>query len=459
MQDFINTKRVEPQTREASERREDFKEIYTLFNSQQAASQASRCIQCGDPFCHSKCPLHNYIPFWLRSTAHLDNELSFKLSNESNPYPEITGRICPQDRLCEGDCTLNDGHGAITIGAIETYISENGFKNGLKPEFPGITTDKKVAVVGSGPASLSVATYLLRYGIKVDMYEKQTRGGGLLTFGIPGFKLEKGVIARRIEWLQEAGMSLHVNKEVGKDIDFETLMSSYDGIFLGIGAESSRGANLQNEDANGVFMAIDFLRSIQKKMFKEKYDKKYEVKGKNVVVVGGGDTAMDCVRTSIREEAKSVKCLYRRDKYNMPGSKKEHKNAIEEGVEFVYNVTPKEIVVNSENSAIALVVQKTVLGNKDSSGRQRVEVVKGSEYRVEADIIIFALGFSPSKPNFLAENGIKTDESGRIIIDSDFQTSKSGVFAGGDCQRGSHLVVTAAADGKKAAFSIAKTLL
>lgn len=459
MQNFINLERIEPEKRESSERVEDFREIYEVFNKEEASAQASRCVQCGDPFCHSKCPLHNYIPYWLKSISGMKNELAFKLSNESNPYPEITGRICPQDRLCEGDCTLNDGHGAITIGSIETFISEHGFKKGLKPEFPGITTNKKVAIIGAGPAGLSCATYLLRAGIKVEMFERQNRAGGLMTYGIPGFKLDKEVVARRVKWLEDAGMSLHVNSEIGKDITFDDVASEHDAIFLSIGAETSNKAKLVNENSKNVFMAMDFLRDIQKKLFLEDYDKRYEVEGKNVVVIGGGDTAMDCLRTSLRQGAKSVKCLYRRDKYNMPGSKKEFKNSKEEGAIFTYNASPKEIVVNSKNEVIAIEMQKTMLSAKDASGRASVEVVKGSEFRVEADVVIFALGFSSSTPDFLAENGIEVNKWGSIEVDKNYETSKSGVYAGGDCKRGSDLVVTAAAEGKDAAEAIIKSLL
>ena len=460
MQNFINVERMEPRKRSSGDRVRDFKEIYEIFSREDASSQADRCVQCGDPFCHSKCPLHNYIPFWLKSTSAMNKELSFRLSNETNPFPEITGRICPHDRLCEGDCTLNDGHGAITIGSIETFISEDGFKKGFKPEFPGITTNKKVAVIGAGPAGIAVATYLLRAGIAVSMYDRQNKAGGLLTYGIPGFKLDKEVVARRVRWLQEAGMSLHVNTNVGVDIAFEDIAHSHDAVFLGIGAETPRKANIANENASGSFMAIDFLRNIQKKLFNESYDKKFEVKNKNIVVIGGGDTAMDCLRTSIREGAKSVTCLYRRDKYNMQGSKKEFKNAIEEGAEFIYNVSPKEILVNSDGQVVGIDMHRTILGAKDAvTCRQCIEIVKGGDFRVDADIIIFALGFTPTVPRFLVENGIEVNKSGCIVVGRDYKTSKVGVYAGGDCKRGSDLVVTAAKEGKEAAGHIIKKLL
>ena len=459
MQNFINEDRLEPRKRSSSDRIKDFKEVYELFSREDASAQADRCIQCGDPFCHNKCPLHNYIPFWLKATSAMNKELAFNLANETNPFPEITGRICPQDRLCEGDCTLSDGHGAISIGAIETFVCEEGFKRGLKPKFPGITTKKKVAIIGAGPAGIACATYLLRAGIEVSLYERQNRAGGLLTYGIPGFKLDKDVVARRIAWLQEAGAKLHLNTHVGKDISFDEISHNYDALFLGIGAQSSRKANITNENAPAVFNALDFLTAIQKKLFHEAYDKRYDVKGKNIVVVGGGDTAMDCLRSSIREGAKSVICLYRRDKYNMPGSKKEFKNAIEEGAEFMFNVAPKEILLNSDGHVIGIDMHKTMLGSKDASLRQSVEIVKGGDFRVDADVIIFALGFSPEVPRFLAENGIEINKSGCIVVDKEYQTSKRGVYAGGDCKRGSDLVVSAAKEGREAAKSIIKKLL
>ncbi|MDR3345727.1 MAG: glutamate synthase subunit beta [Campylobacteraceae bacterium] len=459
MQNFLTIERIEPQKRSQFERVKDYREIYELLSKDDISEQASRCIQCGDPFCHNKCPLHNLIPFWLKAVgAKADIDLAFALSNETNPFPEITGRVCPQERLCEGDCSLNDGHGAITIGSIEVAISENGFRKGLKPLFAEKKAGKSVAIVGSGPASISAATYLLRAGVDVVMYERQSRAGGLLTYGIPGFKIEKDVVARRIDWLVKAGMKLFVDTKVGEHIQFSELVNSHNAVFLGIGAEQSNRANIVNENARGTISAIDFLRDIQKKNFKEKHDGAVDAAGKNVVVIGGGDTAMDCLRSAVREGAKSVTCLYRRDKFNMPGSKKEFKNALDEGVIFVYNVTPKDIILNSDGNVIGINMQKTIMSERSADGRQSVEVVKGSDFKVDADIVIFALGFSPSEPAFLAENGIEMNSRGAIAVDNKYRTSKSGVYAGGDCMRGAALVVNAAADGKAAAAQILRDL-
>ncbi len=460
MREFLTTERIDPKKRLVVERTKDFGEIYEVFDRDEAASQSDRCISCGDPFCLNKCPLHNYIPQWLKSIAEKDLEFAFKLSNEPSPFPEVMGRVCPHDRLCEGDCTLNDGHGAITIGSIETHITEEGFKAGYTPDFPGITTDKKVAVIGSGPAGLSVATYLLRSGIAVTMYEKADRAGGLLTYGIPNFKLDKKVVERRVRLLEEAGMKLILNCEVGKDQTFEEIADQHDAMFIGVGATKAKSASMSGEKASNVYAAMDYLTDIQKKNFKTKYDKKFDFKDLNVVVIGGGDTAMDCLRTAKREGAKSVTCLYRRDEKNMPGSKKEYKNAMEEGVDFSFLVSPKEIILNESGDAIAVEVIKTTLGAKDESGRQRMEEVKGSEARVNADVVIMSLGFDPVVPSFLAENGIETNSWGGIIIDEEtHETTTAGIYAGGDCYRGADLVVTAAYDGREAARSIVDSLL
>jgi len=460
MREYLTTERIDPEKRLVVERVKDFGEIYEVFDRDDASTQSERCIQCGDPFCLNKCPLHNYIPQWLKSVSEKDLEFAFKLSNEPSPFPEVMGRVCPHDKLCEGDCTLNDGHGAITIGSVETHITEAGFKAGYKPDFPGITTDKKVAVIGSGPAGLSVATYLLRSGIAVSMYEKADRAGGLLTYGIPNFKLDKNIVERRVDLLVEAGLKLILECEVGKDIEFEEIEKTHDAIFIGVGATKAKSASLAGEPAPNVHAAMDYLTNIQRKNFKIDYDKQYDFKDLNVVVIGGGDTAMDCVRTAKREGAKSVTCLYRRDEINMPGSKKEFRNAMEEGVDFTFLASPKEIILDENGHAIAIEIVKTTLGAKDESGRQRMEEIKGSQSRVNADIVIMSLGFDPVVPSFLAENGIETNSWGGIIIDKEtYETTTAGIYAGGDCFRGADLVVTAALDGREAARSIVDSLL
>ncbi len=459
MQNFIFTDRIEPSKRLVGERVKDFGEIYEQFNQTEAASQSERCIQCGDPFCLTKCPLHNYIPQWLKAVSEKDLEFAFRLSNEPSPFPEVMGRVCPHDVLCEGDCTLNDGHGAITIGSIETHINEEGFKKGLKPEFPGITTDKKVAVIGSGPAGLSAATYLLRAGIAVEMYERADRAGGLLTYGIPNFKLDKRIVERRVSILEEAGLKLHLNCEIGKDKTFEEISNDADAVFLGIGATVAKKAGIANENAKGVVPAMQLLNDVQGKLFGKNGDEALSVKDKRVVVIGGGDTAMDCLRSSIREGAREVTCVYRRDAANMPGSKKEYKNSVEEGAEFIFYASPKEIITNEKGEAIGVEFVKMRLGAPDASGRQSVEEIPSSEFRVEADLIVMALGFNPEVPKFLAENGIETNSWGGITVNEHYETSTSGIYTGGDSFRGADLVVRAAFDGREAARAIIKQLL
>ncbi|MCH9740984.1 MAG: glutamate synthase subunit beta [Epsilonproteobacteria bacterium] len=459
MQKFFDLERIDAKKRSGGERIKDFNEIYEVFSTNKASEQSARCIQCGDPYCHNKCPLHNLIPQWLKSTANKDLELAFALSNEPSPFPEVLGKICPHDRLCEGDCTLNDGHGAITIGSVETFITEEGFKKGFKPQFATQMSDKKVAIIGAGPAGLSAATFLLRKGIKVEIFDKQAKAGGLLTYGIPGFKLDKSVIERRVDFLKEAGAVFHQECEVGKDVNFDELQTNFDAVFMGLGATQGRKATFTGADAKEAYLAMEFLTNIQKKLFGEAYDESIDVKDKRVVVVGGGDTAMDCVRTSLREKARSVNCLYRRDADNMPGSKKEYINAREEGVDFDFYISPKEIVLDDNGNITGIKCVKTKLGEPDASGRQRVEEIEGSEECITADVVIFALGFDPVKYEFLAENGIELDKWDGVVVNENYETSKEGVYAGGDCHRGADLVVTAALDGREAAKAIATKLL
>lgn len=455
MQSFLKNKRVEPAKKNVLERLKNFNEIYEIYDVPSAKTQSDRCVQCGIPYCHNGCPLDNYIPQWLKLVAGNDLKLAFKMSNESSPFPEIMGRVCPQDRLCEGSCTLNKDFGAITIGSIETFITEEGFKNGLGLEFREITTGKKVAVIGAGPAGLSAATFLLRQGIAVDVYEKEAFAGGLLSWGIPSFKLDKQVVFRRVKILKSAGMNLFVNKEVGRDISFDELRSKYDAVFLGIGAKRGNKAGIGGEDLMGVYQAMDFLGSAQKKELELPYIKDISVKDKKVVVIGGGDTAMDCIRTALREGAKSVLCVYRRGEEGMPGSKKEYKNAIEEGAEFKFFAAPKEVVGSGSVSGIKVVKMEVV---KDG-GRGKLSEVPNSEETIDADIVVLALGFSMDVPAFIPSSGIKTDEWGQILVNENYETSLSGVYAGGDCCRGANLVVNAALDGREAAAAIGDKLL
>ena len=470
MLNFTKINRENPNKRDVMQRLKDFDEVYEVFGKNKAREQASRCMQCGDPYCHSKCPLHNIIPGWLKQTAQKDLELAFNISNETSPFPEILGRICPQDVLCEGDCSLNDTHGAITIGSIETHISEMGFDNGLIPKFSNKKIDKKVAIVGSGPAGISAATFLLRAGVAVEMFERADLAGGLLTYGIPGFKLDKTKVQRRVNILVDAGMKLHLNCEIGKDKKFEELEKEFDAVFIGIGATKGRNAGLDGEQSLNVYKAMDFLTSVQKRNFLKQSDehenneiaqelreKFINVKDRIVAVIGGGDTAMDCVRSAVREGAKEVKCLYRRDEANMPGSKKEVQNAKEEGVEFVFNVAPKSIVTNSGILATALELQKTQLSQSDANGRQKLSIIQNSEYMQDVDIIIYALGFDQELPAFIKDLKLDLDKWNGIKVNENFQTSNQKVYAGGDGVRGANLAVRAAADGKAAAKAIVES--
>ncbi len=455
MQNFIKVDRLDQEKEPVLERLRGYKEIYKKFTTSKAANQAERCVQCGDPYCSAVgCPLGNYIPHWLKTVAEGEHELAFKISNESSPFPEILGRICPQDKLCEGACTLgDDGYGAITIGAIETAITHNGFGMGYEILFPGITTDKKVAIIGSGPAGFSAATYLLRAGIEVVMYEQDEKPGGLLTYGIPGFKLDKSVVAHRYKILEKAGLTLKLGCEVGKDISFKEIKKSFDAVFIGVGSREGRLAAIEGEDHERVLLSLDFLSAVQKKNFGETLSKRFDVRGKNVVVIGGGDTAMDCVRTSLREGADNVACIYRRDADSMPGSQKEFVNAKEEGVHFLFNRAPKSF--DLESNIVTLL--KTELEFSEDTSRPKLNVIRGSESNYQADVVILALGFSNQDKTYL--EGVKSGDWQEVVVDSEYRTNDAKVYAGGDCIRGADLAVTAARDGRDAAIKMINELL
>jgi glutamate synthase (NADPH/NADH) small chain len=461
MQSFVDTTREDPDKEDVSRRLKNFEEIYRFFSDRKVARQAERCVQCGDPFCTTiGCPLGNYIPQWLEAIAEKDLNKAFLLSNESSPFPEILGRVCPHNYLCEGACTLDDGYGAITIGPIEASITDLAFEAGYTLPFPGITTDKKVAVVGSGPAGMSCAHFLLRAGIKVDMYERADIPGGLLAYGIPGFKLEKKTVSHRFKILQEAGLTLHLNSEIGHESPVSGLVDRYHAVFLGLGATNGKLSGIENEEHDHVFLAMEFLTNIQRRLLGKSWMERFGVLGKRVVVVGGGDTAMDCVRTAVREGAESVTCLYRRDEKNMPGSRKEYLNAVEEGVTFLFTETPVRIVVDDAGALVGVDALNTELGDPDESGRQRVVEIEGTDHCVPADVVIMALGFDMEGFPWLADVDVELGKWGEIKLDpATGRTSNPKIFSGGDCNRGADLVVTAAADGRKAALAIMEQLL
>jgi glutamate synthase (NADPH/NADH) small chain len=456
---FIESARQDPPKKPAEQRIKFFGEIYEQFDANSAAIQAGRCLACGNPYCEWKCPVHNYIPNWLQLIEEGNLEKAAELSNLTNSLPEICGRVCPQDRLCEGACTLNDGFGAVTIGAIEKYITDTALKNGWKPDLSQVhKTDKRVAVIGAGPAGLGCADVLVRNGVTPVVFDRYPEAGGLLTFGIPSFKLEKDVMKRRSDLLQEMGVEFRLGVDVGKDITLEQLLKEFDAVFLGMGTYKYMKGGFPGEDTTGVYEALPYLISNTRNVLGLEQDERgfIDMKGKRVVVLGGGDTAMDCNRTAIRQGAKTVTCAYRRDEDNMPGSKREVANAKEEGVQFLWNRQPVEIVGKDRVEGIKVV--RTELGAPDERGRQRPVVVEGSEEVIEADHVIIAFGFQPSPPDWLAKHGINLDERGRVIAPEGseyaYQTSNEKVFAGGDMVRGSDLVVTAVYEGRGAALGI-----
>ena len=458
---FLDVRRYDPAKKSAEERKISFVEIYGEYNQVQASNQAHRCLDCGNPYCEWKCPVHNFIPDWLKLVNEGNIIEAAELCHSTNSLPEVCGRVCPQDRLCEGACTLNDGFGAVTIGSTEKYITEKAFEMGWKPDMSYRKwTDKKVAIIGAGPAGISCADVLTRSGVHSHVYDKNEEIGGLLTFGIPEFKLEKSVVKRRRKILEEMGVEFNLGKEIGKDISFKKLYDEYDAVFLAMGTYTSLEGGFAGESLSGVHKAIDYLISSTKKLLKLKTNRNdfINLKGKKVIVLGGGDTAMDCNRTAIRQGAKSVKCLYRRDEENMPGSKREVQNAKEEGVEFEFNIQPIDIIGDEKVQGVKIV--KTQLGEPDQNGRRVPIPIPGSEMIYDADAVIVAFGFRASPAKWFEDFNISTQKNGLVVAEEHqefkFQTSNKKIFSGGDMVRGSDLVVTAIWEGREAAKSIIK---
>lgn len=456
---FIEVPRRDPDKLGVDARIQRFAEIYGNYQPETAAAQAERCLDCGNPYCEWKCPVHNYIPHWLRLVAEGNLIEAAELCHKTNTLPEMCGRVCPQDRLCEGACTLNDGFGAVTIGAVEKYITDEAVKRGWRPTVSNVQpTGRRVAVIGAGPAGLGAADILVRNGVEAVVYDRYPEIGGLLTFGIPPFKLEKDVVRTRRELMEGMGIEFRLNTEVGSDVSFDELMSEYDAVFLGTGTYTYMRGGFPGEDLPGVYEALPFLVSnINRLMnYRQEPGEYIDMQNQRVVVLGGGDTAMDCNRTSLRMGAKSVTCAYRRDEQNMPGSRREVINAKEEGVKFLWNRQPIEVVGDKRVEGVKVV--RTELGAPDERGRRRPEPVPGSEEVLPADRVLVAFGFRPSPPDWLEPYGVDLDERGRVIIDKGDerfgQTTNERIFAGGDMVRGSDLVVTAVWEGREAAKGI-----
>lgn len=458
---FIDVKRIDPPKKAIEQRKIDFVEIYQPLSTDQSAGQADRCLDCGNPYCEWKCPVHNYIPQWLELVTEGKIFEAADLCHSTNSLPEMCGRVCPQDRLCESACTLNEDFGAVTIGNIEKYITDTAFAQGWKPDLSDVVkTGKRVAVIGAGPAGLACADVLTRHGVDAVVYDKHAQIGGLLTFGIPSFKLEKDVIQTRREIFEGMGIEFRLNTNVGVDISFDELSNEYDAVFLALGTYTDMTGGFEHEGAAGVYNALDFLIGNTQNLMKITENAKPYVNfsGKKVIVLGGGDTAMDCVRTSVRQGATDVTCAYRRDEANMPGSPREVQNAKEEGVNFQFNLQPLDIAVDKNGKACGVKFVKTQLGAADANGRRSPEPIEGSEFIMEADAVVIAFGFLPSPPQWMKEAGVELDSRGRVIAveNSNFalQTSKENIFAGGDMVLGSDLVVTAVDQGRKAALGI-----
>ena len=458
---FLDVQRIDPAKVPARERVLEYKEIYQGFETDQAADQSHRCLDCGNPYCSWKCPVHNYIPDWLQLVSEGQIHEAAELCHQTNTLPEICGRVCPQDRLCEGACTLNDGFGAVTIGSVEKYITDTAFAEGWRPDMSGVKEKgKKVAIIGAGPAGLGCADILVRNGVQPIVFDRYPEIGGLLSFGIPEFKLEQGVIKQRREVLESMGIEFRLNTNIGTDIPFQQLLDEYDAVFLGMGTYKFMKGGFPGEDLNGVHEALPYLISNANRCLELEKDPAefVSMQSKKVVVLGGGDTAMDCNRTAIRQGAQRVTCAYRRDETNMPGSRREVTNAKEEGVVFQYNRQPVELVGNNDGHVTGVKVVTTQMGEPDASGRRRPEPIEGSEEVIAADAVIIAFGFQPSPAPWFADFGIELDQWDRVKApekaEFGFQTSNPKVFAGGDMVRGSDLVVTAIWEGRQAAEGI-----
>ena len=457
--EFIDIKRIEPETKSIKVRKIEFGEIYQTQNLESVKEQSSRCLDCGNPYCEWKCPLHNYIPDWLKLAQIGSIHEAADLCHETNSFPEICGRICPQEKLCEGACTLNTGYEAVTIGQIEKYITDKALSEGWKPKKLVESSSKKtVSIIGAGPAGLACAENLIRRGVKCIVYDRYSQIGGLLTYGIPEFKLEKNIVIKRREILEELGVEFVLNFEVDEKRMNEIEKNS-DAIFLGLGTYESIKGNINGLSKDGVVEALPYLIKNTEYLMSEEDAENIDFRDKKVVVLGGGDTAMDCVRTAIRQQAKSVYCVYRRDKENMPGSVKEIKHAMEEGVEFLFNSQPLEIIGNG--TVRQLKIGKTKLGKADGSGRKKPVLIKNSEKILDVDKLVIAFGYEADPQSFIAENNIKVSDRGLISLDNEnykFQTSNPKFFAGGDMIIGSSLAVHAIAHGRDAAKEIIKFL-
>ncbi len=452
------------QKRDADQRARDFSPTYIEFSKEEAEIQGSRCLQCPVDLlrglkskfkmCRTGCPLNNEIPRWISKVQSGDIETAFNLSNSVSPFPEILGRVCPHDKLCQGDCTIaKTRYGSVSIGAIEIYLNEEAFRQGLKPYYgEDKNINKKVAIIGSGPAGFSCATFLMRAGVDVTIFEKLDVLGGLLVNGIPNFKIDRSAIARRFSWMRKAGLKTVMNCDVD-DTKMKQIMDEFDAVFIGVGAPVGRGTGMANENANGVYKVMDILTRCR---WGKIHHLDNPLAGKDVVVIGGGDSAMDGLRTSLRSNAKSATCVYRRDEDNMPGSHKEVVNAREEGGVFKFYTAPKEIIVDDNNNVIGMICQKTRLSEPDESGRRKVEVIADSDFEIKCDLVILALGFDNKKFSWFKTTNINSDEWGRIQVDEQQRSSNPKVFAGGDATRGASLVVKSALDGRVAAEAMVK---